>query len=588
MKIFDKLQEGKEYTEGQNGKKSKRRYQYWSYQRIYIRLLLVILTFSVIPCVLIGLWANYYIKNVVLDHYMEEYLNSIYQNVSDGMNHYIDQVSAYAVYIFSDGKIYSIADDPNLSEQEKTKEIQDYLNRNQSSIAENVDIVIRPDFVIRKKEETISMSKENYQVPLRHTNIIILKELAENDRGEKYIVFGRSVYNLDREKKEFDLYIYVPESKIYQAIEEINHDNNLLYLTVDDLVMSHPDKQKLGRYVLFPDQSVAGKGLTKRRMGDFFYDYRPLSLKIATQGQWVIESRMDYQMLYQATEKMQRETVRMILFAVAAALLIAVLVPVSLLRSISSLKRRMQDFVMNRTEHNGSKCSYAEIHELEESFNQMVVEINDLMERNVMEKEKQRRAELQALQAQINPHFIYNALDSIAWYAKIEKQSYIADMVYELANFFRISLHKGDNIIRLSDEISHVESYIAIEQMRFPDMFEVEYKIQEDLLEEKIIKIILQPIVENCIKHGFENVDSGGKINITAYDTDRDIIFEVEDNGNGMGVDPLSRERESSVGYGIKNVNERIKLEYGEQYGLSFHSVPGEGTLVRIRIGKIK
>ena len=124
--------------------------------------------------------------------------------------------------------------------------------------------------------------------------------------------------------------------------------------------------------------------------------------------------------------------------------------------------------------------------------------------------------------------------------------------------------------------------------MRFPDMFEVEYKIQEDLLEEKIIKIILQPIVENCIKHGFENVDSGGKINITAYDTDRDIIFEVEDNGNGMEFDPLSREQESSVGYGIKNVNERIKLEYGEQYGLSFHSTPGEGTLVRIRIGKIK
>ena len=212
---------------------------------------------------------------------------------------------------------------------------------------------------------------------------------------------------------------------------------------------------------------------------------------------------------------------------------------------------------------------------------------NELIERNNIEKEKQRRAELAALQAQINPHFIYNALDAIAWYAKIEKQSYLADMVYELATFFRISLHKGENIIKVSEEISHVESYIAIEQMRFPGVFEVEYKIQEDLLDEKMIKIILQPIVENSIKHGFDNMDSGGKINITGYKNENgDIIFEIEDNGHGMDFNPLYVEK-SKRGYGIRNVNERIRLEYGEEYGLSYNSIPGEGTIVKVKLKKI-
>ncbi len=586
MRIFDKISEKGEKPDVKvsDGKIHK----YWSYKRIYMRLLVAIVAFTAVPCLLIGLWANYYIKNVVLNNYMEEYLDSVYKNVRDGMNHYIDRVSAYSVYIFADNEIYSVIGSRNLSNEQKTELVRKYLSQNESSIAANLDIVVSPDFVIRKNEENIVMPPENYKVKLRHTNIIMLSKPAVSESGERYIVFGRTVYNMVNSRREFDLYIYVPESEIYKAIEKINNENNLLYLTVDDIVMSHPDKQKLGSYVLFPDKSLYGEPLSKRRMGDFFYDYRPVNLKIATEGQWVIESRMSYKELYKTTDKLQDEIMVLMILAIFAALLLAIIVPISLLKSISSLKKRMHDFVMNGAEDDGRSFSYAEIFELEESFNRMVVEINDLMRRNVMEKEKQRRAELQALQAQINPHFIYNALDSIAWYAKIEKQNFIADMVCELATFFRISLHKGDNIIKLRDEISHVESYIAIEQMRFPNMFEVEYKIQEDLLDEKMIKIILQPIVENSIKHGFENLDSGGKINITAYSTGNDIVFEVEDNGHGISFDPLAEDNRESVGYGIRNVNERIKLEYGEEYGLKYQSAPGEGTVVKIRIRRFE
>lgn len=585
MRIFDKIQEKDRTGADVQHRESAGVKGIWRKNTIYMRLLALILVFSVLSCVLVELWANYYIKNIVLNHYMEEYLSGVYESIQNGINHYIDQLAAYSVYVFSDGAIYGISDSDELDNEEKERRIREYLNGywNNCDLAENMDIVTDDGFTIRKKPETITGVPQDFSDNLKHTNIRLSSELAENDKGEKYLVFGRNVFNMAKNRMMFKLYIYVPEEKIYGALSEVNNNDNLFFIASNDMVLSHPNKSNLGKYMLFPENA---NHMSKD--GKLFYDYSPLKLKAVTDSTWYIESRMSYSRLYKTTENLQRETMIIVFFAVCLSLLFAILIPISLLRSISDLKKRMSVFVSQGLENRKIEgFSYKEIAELEQSFSDMAEEINELIERNNIEKEKQRRAELAALQAQINPHFIYNALDAIAWYAKIEKQNYLADMVYELATFFRISLHKGESIIKVSEEISHVESYIAIEQMRFPGVFEVEYKIQEDLLDEKMIKIILQPIVENSIKHGFENMDSGGKINITGYKNENgDIIFEVEDNGHGMDFNPLYAEK-NKRGYGICNVNERIRLEYGEKYGLSYNSIPGEGTIVKVKLKKI-
>jgi len=139
-------------------------------------------------------------------------------------------------------------------------------------------------------------------------------------------------------------------------------------------------------------------------------------------------------------------------------------------------------------------------------------------------------------------------------------------------------------MIKVSEEIKHVESYVKIEQMRFPDMFEISYKIQDTVLEMTMPKIILQPLVENAIKHGFDDIEHGGAISITGYgDENGDIFFEVEDNGKGMDFDPLTLQAKSQ-GYGVVNVHERLVLAYGHGYGLTFRSAPGEGVWVGIRL----
>lgn len=586
MRIFDRLQGEHEDCAAEKPRRKKIRLkELFGKNGIYVKLLAVIMFFLVVPCVLVNLWANYYIKNVVLDYYMEAYLDSVYESIQNGINHYIDQISAYSMYIFTDGTINKICKDENLTDAQKEEGVRNYLNKfwTIKDLIGNVDIVVDDNLRIRKTPIEMSELNPKFVSKIRHTNILISSDLVTDENGEKYIVFGREVYSGARRMCE--LYIYVPEAKIYDVLEEVNNDENLMFLAADDKIMSHPVKSSLGCYMLFPEEMSATKDINEQRVGDYFYNYRPMNLKIATEGKWMAESRMSYRWLYQTTGRLKKETTVILIIEIIISIIFAVFIPVSLLKSLSILKRRMSDFAR----HEGAlekkpEFSFGEISELENSFNKMVVEINDLMERNNIEKEKQRRAELQALQAQINPHFIYNALDAIAWYAKIEKQGYLADMVCELATFFRISLHKGDTTIKVSEEISHVESYVAIEQMRFPGLFEVEYKIQEDLMDEKIIKIILQPIVENSIKHGFENMDSGGRINITGYrDEYDDIIFEVEDNGHGFDFDPLA-DRGERVGYGIHNVNERIQLEYGKEYGISFRSIPGEGTTAKIRI----
>lgn len=554
------------------------------YNRIYVKLLGVITLCTIIPCIIICLFTNSYVKNVIVNKHMISYLDGIYDNIQESVNGYINQISAYSNYIFSDKKIYSIYTDRGLTYEQKENAVREYLNTywGNSDLIANVDILTDEGNFIRKTDEDIEPVSREFISKLSRTNILISDNIVRSQDGRQYLVFGREVFNLDNNKKMFDLLLYVPEEKICEALTEFNNDNNLIFITSGDKVMVHTDKSKLGHYVL-QEFETRGNGGTYRMTGDCFYDSKSLNIKIATEDSWKIASRIDNGWVYEALSRFNKEITVLLVVSVLLSLLLSLIIPRSMLKSITTLKKRMSEFVTKGglKKQNG-EITLIEIKELEDSFNKMSVQINDLIEKNNKEKEIQRKIELKALQAQINPHFIYNALDAIAWYAKIEKQSYIAEMIYQLATFFRISLHRGDSIITLREEIAHLESYVAIEKLRYPDLFSISYKIQENLMDIKVLKIILQPIVENSIKHGFEDMTEGGKINITTYQNGDDLIIEIEDNGKGTSVNPLLAG--SKKGYGIHNIDERIKLEYGSNYGVQFKSCEGEGTVVKLRM----
>lgn len=233
-----------------------------------------------------------------------------------------------------------------------------------------------------------------------------------------------------------------------------------------------------------------------------------------------------------------------------------------------------------------------EIRHLGRSIGDMAGRIQTLMEDIVAEHEHKRKREFDTLQSQINPHFLYNTLDIIVWMIENEQKQEAVKVVTALARFFRISLSRGKSIITVRDELEHVRNYLMIQQMRFKNKFTYTIDAGEDVMEFASLKLMLQPLVENAIYHGMEFMDGDGEILVRAEKREGDLWFEVRDNGLGMTKEqadsllsdkPHVSSRRGS-GIGVKNVNERIRLYFGEDYGLYIRSEPDEGTSIQIRL----
>lgn len=232
-----------------------------------------------------------------------------------------------------------------------------------------------------------------------------------------------------------------------------------------------------------------------------------------------------------------------------------------------------------------------EIDEIDRNFNYMAEELKHLMKEHYRLGKEVMSSELKALQAQINPHFLYNTLDLINWGA-MEHQAYdVADMSKNLGQFYRLSLNHGKTAIRIDEELKHVEAYFNIESMHFPGALYLEIQVPEEIRQYACMNITLQPFVENAIMHGIaehpELIDCTIKIDAQMEGTD--IIFHVTDDGLGMPKEMINRilavdDPWKEGGYGVKNINFRLKLCYGETYGLSYESEEGIGTTVSIRI----
>lgn len=233
-----------------------------------------------------------------------------------------------------------------------------------------------------------------------------------------------------------------------------------------------------------------------------------------------------------------------------------------------------------------------EVQHLGKTIRSMVQEMKKLMADIVQEQEAKRKSELEALQAQINPHFLYNTLDAIVWMIENDNRKDAVTMVTALARLFRISLSKGRTIIPVTDELQHVRNYLTIEKMRFKNKFEFSIEAEPETLNCSTIKLIVQPLVENAIHHGLESTDDDGRIRIHSYIIGTELYIDVEDNGIGMPpeqVDALLKAGTVTVhgkgsGIGLKNVQERIQLYFGCAYGLQILSEPDEGTTVRIHL----
>ncbi len=293
-----------------------------------------------------------------------------------------------------------------------------------------------------------------------------------------------------------------------------------------------------------------------------------------------------------------------IISAFFATLIAALIISERIVRPINKLVDGMLKF---RDGDLDAKVEVAEDNELgvlSNIFNGMTDKIKTLIETNKNVERNKRKSDFKLLQSQINPHFLYNTLDSIIWMGETGKNDEVVTMTSSLAKMFRLGLNKGQEYISIREEVEHINSYLTIQKMRYGEKLSYKIDCDEDLLNHKIIKILLQPIVENAIYHGIKNIPNNGEIYINIYKdsfnklllTDESldsetIYFEIEDNGSGIKEGDIAKIFDGKIkngkkgsGIGVNNVNDRIKMYYGEKYGLHIESEIYEGTKVSIKI----
>lgn len=302
---------------------------------------------------------------------------------------------------------------------------------------------------------------------------------------------------------------------------------------------------------------------------------------------WTLVSMVPYKSVMAETMAISG----VMILAVAITLIVTLLLLNRILTGVVKPLKKLEKYMVQVNPDNMDQrmeiLTDDEIGHLSMKFNQMMDRIRNLKEQVIEEQEDKRKYELQALQAQINPHFLYNTLDSIIWMAETNDSNIVA-MTEALAKLFRISLNKGNEEISLERELEHVKNYLIIQSMRYADKFTYEISAEPGVERCRTIKLILQPIVENCIYHGIKKKRGTGKITIRAYRREQNLIIEVSDDGCGMPEeicrkilsDEIESENISGFGIGVKNVNERIQLRFGKKYGLSYSSEEGVGTTV--------
>ena len=302
---------------------------------------------------------------------------------------------------------------------------------------------------------------------------------------------------------------------------------------------------------------------------------------------WTLVSMVPYKSVMAETMAISG----VMILAVAITLIVILLLLNRILTGVVKPLKKLEKYMVQVNPDNMDQrmeiLTDDEIGHLSMKFNQMMDRIRNLKEQVIEEQEDKRKYELQALQAQINPHFLYNTLDSIIWMAETNDSNIVA-MTEALAKLFRISLNKGNEEISLERELEHVKNYLIIQSMRYADKFTYEISAEPGVERCRTIKLILQPIVENCIYHGIKKKRGTGKITIRAYRREQNLIIEVSDDGCGMPEeicrkilsDEIESENISGSGIGVKNVNERIQLRFGKKYGLSYSSEEGVGTTV--------
>jgi two-component system sensor histidine kinase YesM len=405
------------------------------------------------------------------------------------------------------------------------------------------------------------------------------------------IYAARVIYNRDSFEPIGLIAILIKKDFIEALYKDLSIEstNNISILSYDneDIIYKLEDRKYL---------SLLKENEEKSKRGYYIDNSNKMLISYVTleKPKWKIVYHRPLKEIYSEIDDLKIKIFLFVIWSIVVLSIFTRLIAYDIVNPINKLVKAMK-VIEKEGSHNPVQINRSdEIGFLGKSFNRMSERIDYLV--NIIYKEKltRKEAELKALQAQINPHFLFNTLENINWMAQLNGVTEISDTVTALAKLMEASIGKGDKLIPISEELEYIDNYIAILKYRFLDRFVVEKNIAEESLHILIPRLLIQPLIENSISHGLEMIRRQGKITINTYVKEDEVIIEVLDNGIGMSegelkelinsIDEKVDGSTSKSGIGLSNVNKRIKLFYGEQYGVRVESSLNEYTKVTVRI----
>ena len=392
---------------------------------------------------------------------------------------------------------------------------------------------------------------------------------------------------------------YGPNSSFVFRCFNVSEAEKNLYLFIQ---IANANFQSLfNRYRLQNDQRFSLKGITNgfevTEQGFYYQYYDNYSQLVHTQidiDDWQLKTWSEKTAARIVTKEFWVEMITIFLVLILLIILLSVIISKQVTKPIKEMQKVARQYSLGAFDAKVSVHGKDEIAELGNVLNNMSSQLLELIS-SVTEKERQSNyLELQTLIYQINPHFLYNTLDSINMLARKNDDIQVALMVTTLSRLFRLSLNRGRDVITVREEMMQVTYYLKIQKFRFEEQLDWNINFDDEILEYRMLKFIMQPLVENAIYHGIKSKNEYGKLTIRGYKDKNMLIFVIKDTGKGMDEDTLTklyqrinekkRDEKENRGYGIWNVNQRIKLYYGEQYGLQIDSIVDKGTSIYIKI----
>ena len=509
----------------------------------------------------------------------------------------------------SDTAYYSVIKDADLAEEDVSEQLELLYENNRDALvsialfSEEGDLIDSTPLVGLKN--SVNPEKESWfttamdRIENLHFSTPHVQNLFEDpDYQYRWVVSLSRQVELTRAGAIESGVLLVDMS--FGGIEQICKDVDLsstgyLYLIDGDgEIIYHPRQQLIYAGLLEENNRTAAGYADGSHQETFGGARREVTVKTVGYTGWKLVGVVPSENLWDNYGQL----VLFFLFVVLFSVFLLVFVNLRLSEWITAPVKKL-DRAVKELEHGGTEADFdvggpGEVEHLSHSIRSMVSTMRHLMDDIIEQEEQKRRSELEVLQSQINPHFLYNTLDSVIWLTENGRTDDAVVMLTSLARFFRISLSRGSSIIPIRDELEHARHYLTIQKMRYKNKFSATITAEDGVESLYTIKLIVQPILENAIYHGMAYADGDGEITVRAFRDGDDVLIEVSDNGPGMPEEvverlldpngPAAAAGAKGSGIGFRNVHRRIRLTFGADYGLTILSEPDDGTTVRIRL----